>query len=82
MDKFTVLDLLKLDLKEHDALNLRCITGRPGLIREITIPELDRPGLALTGFFDKFAWKRIQGCGRGEGAYPAKHKKKDNTGLL
>jgi len=82
MDKFTVLDLLKLDLKEHDALNLRCITGRPGLIREITVPELDRPGLALTGFFDKFAWKRIQVFGRGESAYLAKLEKEGNTEFL
>ncbi len=82
MDKFTVLDLLKLDLKEHDALNLRCITGRPGLIREITVPELDRPGLALTGFFDKFAWKRIQVFGRGESAYLSKLEKEGNTEFI
>jgi HPr kinase/phosphorylase len=82
MEKFTVLDLLKLDLKEHDALNLRCITGRPGLIREITVPELDRPGLALTGFFDKFAWKRIQVFGRGESAYLEKLEKEGNTEYL
>ena len=55
MEKFTVLDLLQLDLKEHDALNLKCIGGRPGLIREIKMPELNRPGLALGGFFDSFA---------------------------
>jgi len=75
MDKFTVLDLLKLDLKEHDALNLRCISGRPGLVREVTVPEIDRPGLALTGFFDKFAYKRVQVFGRGENAYLAKLEK-------
>jgi HPr kinase/phosphorylase len=69
MEKFIVLDLLKLDLKEHDALNLRCIAGRPGLTREITVPEIDRPGLALTGFFDKFAYRRVQVFGRGESAY-------------
>jgi HPr kinase/phosphorylase len=72
MNKFTILDLLQLDLKEHDALNLKCIGGRAGLVREITVPELDRPGLALAGFFDKFAYKRIQVFGRGENAYLAK----------
>ena len=30
--RFTVLDLLQLDLKENDALDLRCIGGRPGLV--------------------------------------------------
>ncbi|HUV06673.1 MAG TPA: HPr(Ser) kinase/phosphatase [Spirochaetia bacterium] len=79
MEKFTVLDLLKLDLKEHDALNLKCIEGRAGLTREITVPELDRPGLALTGFFDKFANKRIQVFGRGENAYLNKLEKERKT---
>ncbi len=72
MDKFTVLDLLRLDLKEHDALNLRCIAGRPGLTRAITVAEIDRPGLELAGFFDSFAHQRIQVFGRGENAYLAK----------
>lgn len=81
MKKFTVLDLLTLDLKEHDALNLKCIEGKRGLDREITVPVLDRPGLALSGFFEKFAYKRIQVFGRGETAYLEKLEregKKDN----
>lgn len=69
MEKFSVLDLINLDLKEHDALNLYCIGGRKGLSRVITVPDLDRPGLALSGFFDKFAFQRIQVFGRGEIAY-------------
>ncbi len=69
MDAFTVLDLLDLDLIEHDALELKCIAGRPGLSREITVPDLNRPGLALAGFFDKFAYNRIQLFGRGETAF-------------
>ena len=28
MKKITVLDLLQLDLKENEALNLKCIAGR------------------------------------------------------
>ena len=69
MKKFTVLDLLDLDLREHDELDLRCIAGRPGLVRPIEIPDLNRPGLALSGFFDNFAYKRIQVFGRGECSY-------------
>lgn len=78
MEKFTVLDLLKLDLKEHDALDLKCIAGRPGLVREITVPELDRPGLALAGFFHQYAYKRIQIFGRGENAYLEMMEKQGN----
>ena len=33
--KFTVLDLLELDLQDHDALELKCIAGRRGLPKEL-----------------------------------------------
>ncbi len=69
MKPFTVLDLLSLDLKEHNALDLTCLTGRPGLVREITIPDLNRPGLALAGFYENFGAERIQIIGRGETAF-------------
>lgn len=69
MKKITVLDLLQLDLKENDALDLKCITGRPGLVRELKVPEINRPGLELSGFYDNFAYQRIQIFGRGETAY-------------
>lgn len=67
--KFTVLDLLQLDLKENDALDLRCIGGRPGLVREVGVSEINRPGLELAGFYENFAWQRIQIFGRGEAAF-------------
>ena len=38
-------------------------------MRLISIPDLNRPGLALSGFFDSFAYQRIQLFGRGEVAY-------------
>ena len=76
--RFTVLDLLDIDLKEHNSLNLKCIGGRKGLSREINIPDINRPGLALSGFFDSFAFERIQIFGRGEVAYLRKLEK-DNT---
>ena len=67
--EFSVLALLDLDLKGHNSLNLRCTHGRRGLVREITIPDINRPGLALSGFFESFAFKRVQVFGRGEVAY-------------
>jgi len=66
---FTVLDLLDLDLKGHNSLDLRCIAGRKGLSRVLTVPDINRPGLALSGFLDSFAYQRVQLFGRGEYAY-------------
>ena len=66
---FTVLDLLDLDLNDHNALNLTCKAGRKGLSKAITQPDINRPGLALSGFFDDFNPNRPQLFGNGETAY-------------
>ncbi|MDR1785587.1 MAG: HPr(Ser) kinase/phosphatase [Spirochaetaceae bacterium] len=66
---FTVLDLLDLELTGQNALNLRCLSGRKGLSNNITVPDLNRPGLALSGFYDSFAYQRVQLFGQGEVAY-------------
>lgn len=67
--KFTVLDLLELDLPGHDALNLSCVAGRRGLTREINSANVNRPGLALAGFYEAFAYQSVQLFGRGEVAF-------------
>ncbi|MDR3139579.1 MAG: HPr kinase/phosphorylase, partial [Treponema sp.] len=54
--RFTVLDLIDMDLKEHNSLNLHCIGGRKGLTREIGAPDINRPGLPLLGFYESFAF--------------------------
>jgi HPr kinase/phosphorylase len=81
MRTYTVLDLLDLDLKEHNALNLRCIAGRPGLARSITEPEINRPGLSLSGYFEEFANNRIQLFGMGEYSFLKKleHEERMDT---
>ncbi|MDR2019231.1 MAG: HPr(Ser) kinase/phosphatase [Treponema sp.] len=66
--QFTVLDLIDIDLNELNSLNLHCIGGRKGLTREISVPDLNRPGLAIMGFYESFAYQRIQVFGRGEAA--------------
>ena len=76
---FTVLDLVDLDLKEHNSLNLKCIGGRRGLVQEISTPDINRPGLALSGFFDSFAHERLQIFGRGETAYLKKLEEDDSS---
>ena len=68
----TVLNLLQLDVKEHEALQLTCVAARRGLTAQLHGPELNRPGLALGGFFDNFAFQRVQVFGRGESAYLSK----------
>ncbi|MDR3247315.1 MAG: HPr(Ser) kinase/phosphatase [Treponema sp.] len=76
---FTVLDLIDLDLKEHNSLNLRCIAGRKGLTREISSTELNRPMGAIMGFYDVFAHQRIQIFGIGESACLQKLAREDST---
>src|SRR5664279_3418108 len=44
-------------------LKLELVTGREGLHRLIREPAINRPALALTGFFKYFANKRIQVLG-------------------
>ena len=79
---FTVLDLIDIDLKEHNSLNLRCIGGRKGLGREITIPDLNRPMGALMGFYEEFAHQRIQIIGRGEAACLRKLAAEEKTDTI
>jgi len=76
--KITVLDLLDLELSGHDTLNLKCIAGRRGLPRAITIPEINRPGLALSGFYEAFSGNRVQVFGRGEVAFLQKLQREKN----
>jgi len=82
MKKITVLDLLSLDLKDNDDLQLKCIAGRKGLSREIAVPHIDRPGLELAGYYDNFAYQRIQIFGRGEFAFLKKLIKENNVGSI
>jgi HPr kinase/phosphorylase len=45
------------------------VEGRDGLDREIRGAEINRPGLALAGFFDRFSQKQIQVIGQTELAF-------------
>ncbi|MFH1258923.1 MAG: HPr(Ser) kinase/phosphatase [Elusimicrobiota bacterium] len=57
-------------LKEQGAdLVLKLIAGKKGLQRVLKMREINRPGLALGGYFEHFAFERIQIFGRGEMAY-------------
>ena len=63
---FTVSDLLR---EQKDNLKLELIAGERALHRRITVRELNRPGLAVSGFLDYFRPERIQIIGIGEQAY-------------
>ncbi|MBN2039124.1 MAG: HPr kinase/phosphorylase [Spirochaetes bacterium] len=53
-------------------LQLELIAGENGLDKEITVADVNRPGLSLAGFFDFFAFGRIQVFGLGETAFMRK----------
>ena len=69
MSDFTVLNLLDLDIEEHNFLTLSCVSGRSGLSRIITEPKITRPGLPLSGFFEDFSYTSIQLLGHSEYSY-------------
>jgi HPr kinase/phosphorylase len=60
------LRLEELFLEQKDKLTLELVGGQNGLAHRITVPDINRPGLALAGYFDYFAYERIQVLGRTE----------------
>jgi len=63
---FTVADFFAAG---REPLQLALVAGGANLAREVEEPVVNRPGLALTGFYEHFAWKRLQLVGRAERAY-------------
>jgi len=64
----TVADFLKVG---RERLELELVAGGDGVNRRIEEAAMNRPGLALTGFFQYFAPRRIQILGHAEMAYLA-----------
>ncbi len=65
--KLKVSDFLR-DTGRVD-LQIRLIAGKGGLYKDIKVGDFNRPGLTLAGFYDFFAFDRIQIFGMGEAAY-------------
>ena len=63
---FTIADFYEAG---RERLKLEVIGGAANLGREIEEPIVNRPGLALTGFFEYFAEKRLQIIGQAEMAF-------------
>lgn len=66
--KVTVRDFFETG---KDSLKLTLVAGESGMNRRIREAAINRPGLALAGFFRYFAYKRIQVLGFAESAYLA-----------
>jgi HPr kinase/phosphorylase len=56
---------------QHDSevLKLKLVGSDVGMTRKIQEPSTNRPGLALSGYFDYFAFKRVQVLGNSELSY-------------
>lgn len=52
-----------------ERLRLSLVAGEGSLGRTMAEPIVNRPGLALTGFYRCFAWRRLQMVGNAECAY-------------
>jgi len=69
----TVKELLKA---RGRVMVLKVVSGREFLGKKITVSEVNRPGLAVTGHLDQFRAERIQIIGKGEYAYCTKENPK------
>ena len=62
------------NLLDDPSLGLSVAAGSAGLWRRVLPPELNRPCLELTGYFDAFRAERIQVFGKGEVTYIQAHE--------
>jgi len=63
---FTVADFYA---SAREVLSLTLLAGGKNMNRNVEEPIVNRPGLALTGFYEHFAWQRLQVFGNAEMAY-------------
>src|SRR5471032_819331 len=66
----------------REKLRLELVTGDAGLHRLIREGSINRPALALTGFFKYFANKRIQVIGAAEMTYLKTRSQKDQVTIF
>lgn len=81
--KIRVVDFVSVSKfygKYKEALQLELLNSPAGLTRRISEPAINRPGLAIAGFYSYFAHKRVQVFGASEVAYvrklPAEKRRK------
>jgi HPr kinase/phosphorylase len=66
MEGITVAKLIE---ENRERLDLELLCGEKGLNKRITRNDIHRPGLALAGFVDLFAYRRVQILGNAEIAF-------------
>ena len=79
MPKLTVEQLYRENKRK---LRLRVLNGELSFSRVIGESDLNRPGLALTGFVDVFTYRRVQIIGNTENAYLRKLKSTERVKAL
>src|SRR5208282_5806614 len=67
--KFPVITVGEFYTRHSEALQLKLLGSAAGFDRRIREPTINRPGLALSGFFTYFAEKRLQVFGSAELSY-------------
>ena len=67
--KVPVVEVGEFYARHAEALHLKLVGPALGFTRKIREPTINRPGLALSGFFVYFAGKRIQVLGNAEVSY-------------
>lgn len=65
-ETFTIADFLEAG---KESLSLEVVAGGENMWRKVEEPIVNRPGLALTGFYEHFACERLQLVGKAETAY-------------
>ena len=79
MQEVTVRDFYN-SLKDH--LGMELVGGEKGLRRKIKEPTLNRPGLALVGYYDFFPHRRIQVIGFVEMSFLKTLNKEERTKMI
>ena len=67
--KFPTLTVGEFYTRHSEGLQMKLIGSSAGFARRIREPTINRPGLALSGFYTYFAEKRIQVLGSAERSY-------------
>ncbi len=68
MAKISVEKILEINAARGNPLKIRLLNER-GLSRTVSTYDVNRPGMALFGYFQYFAYDRVQLFGRGESDY-------------
>lgn len=67
--KASFISVERFYVERQKELRLRLIAGNTGMNRRIKVPDINRPGLALFGYFDYFPDDRVQVMGNSEISY-------------